>query len=255
MTTMDDCQRTAGRLASYVDDLLPAAEQADVEQHLGACPPCRAAALRERGARTVVREHARGLADVPLPPGLRSRCEAVAREHAAALAPRGFVTRRFAWLTAVMTLVIGFFLFSLATRRSDTVLAAQLTADHAKCLRLFANNESPDADARKVEQMLQDDYGWDLHVPPSSAAYGIRLKGARRCLYAGGRVPHVMYVAGGHDMSLYVLDGVTRRTAGLVSFGHRSQIWATGRRTFVLVWPDTTDDVTAAVRYVAVEAR
>ena len=255
MTTMDDCQRTAGRLASYVDDLLPAAEQANVEQHLGACPPCRAAALRERGARSVLRAHARRLADVPLPPGLRSRCEALAREQAAALAPRGFVTRRFASLTAVMTLVIGFFLFSLATHRSDAVLAAQLTADHAKCLRLFADNESPDADARKVEQMLQDDYGWDLHVPPSSATYGIRLKGARRCLYAGGRVPHVMYVAGGHDMSLYVLDGVTRRTAELVSFGHHSQIWATGRRTFVLVWPATTDDVTAAVRYVVVEAR
>src|SRR5688572_2577663 len=255
MTTMEDCQRTAGRLAPFVDDLLPAAEQADVEHHLGACPPCRAAARRERGARQVLREHARGLADVPVPPGLRTRCEALAREHDAALTPRRFVTRRFAPLTAVMTLVIGFLLFALATQRSDTVLAAQLTADHAKCLRLFASNESPDADARRVEQMLQDDYGWDLHVPPSSSANGIRLKGARRCLYAGGPLPHVMYVAGGHDMSLYVLDGVTRRTAELVSFGHRSHIWATGRRTYVLVWPDSAGDVTAAVRYVVVEAR
>lgn len=255
MTTMDDCQRTAGRLASYVDDLLPAAEQADVERHLGACRPCRAAALRERGARTVLREHAPGLMDAPLPPGLRSRCEALARAHATAPPPRGFVTRRFASLTAVMTLVIAFFLFSLATHRSDAVLAAQLTADHAKCLRLFANNESPDADARKVEQMLQDDYGWDLHVPPSSAANGIQLRGARRCLYADGPVPHVMYLAGGHDMSLYVLDGVTRPAAEVVSFGHRSLIWWRGRRTYVLVWPDAAGDVAAAVRYVKLEAR
>ena len=255
MTTMDDCQRTAGRLASFIDDLLPAAEQADVEQHLGACPPCRAAALRERGGRTVLREHARGLADVSLPPGLRSRCEALVRDHAAAETSRGFVTRRFASLTAAMTVVIGFFLFSLATQRSDTLLAAQLTADHAKCLHLFANNESPDADARKVEQMLQEDYGWDLRVPPSSSANGIRLKGARRCLYAGGPVPHIMYVAGGHDMSLYVLDGVTRRPAELVSFGHRSQLWATGRRTYVVVWPDAAGDMAAAVRYLEVEAR
>lgn len=203
----------------------------------------------------VLREHARRLAEVPLPPGLRGRCEALARERTAAPPPRGVVTRRFASLTAVMTLVIGFFLFSLATHRSDTVLAAQLTADHAKCLRLFADNQSPDADARKVELMLRDDYGWDLHVPPSSAANGIRLKGARRCLYAGGPVPHVMYVAGGHDMSLYVLDGVTRDSAERVTFGHRSRIWTTGRRTYVLVWPDAAGDVSAAVRYVVVEAR
>ena len=254
MTTMDDCQRTAGRLASYADNLLPAPEQADVERHLGACPPCQAAALRERGARAVLREHARGLAEVPLPPGLRSRCEALARAHAAVPA-RGFVTRRFASLTAVMTLVIGFFLFSLATHRSDAVLAAQLTADHAKCFRFFATNASPDADARRVEQMLRDDYGWDLHVPPSSDANDIRLLGARRCLYADGSVPHVMYNAGGHDMSLYVLDGVTRPAADLVSFGHRSRIWTTGRRSYVLVWPIAAGDVTAAVRYVRQEAR
>ena len=39
MTTMDDCRRTADRLTSYVDDALPAGERADVERHLGACPP------------------------------------------------------------------------------------------------------------------------------------------------------------------------------------------------------------------------
>lgn len=254
MTTMDDCQRTAGRLASYADNLLPAPEQADVERHLGACPPCRAAALRERGARAVLREHARGLAEVPLPPGLRSRCEALARERAA-VPPRGFVTRRFASLTAVLTLVIGFFLFSLATHRSDAVLAAQLTADHAKCFRFFATNASPDVDARRVEQMLRDDYGWDMHVPPSSDANGIRLIGARRCLYADGSIPHVMYRAGGYPMSLYVLDGVTRPAADLVAFGHESRIWSTGVRTYALVWPVAAGDVTAAVRYVRFEAR
>ena len=252
---MDDCQRIAGRLASYADSLLPAEEQAGVEQHLRACRRCRIAAEREQCGRAVLRGEARALADVPLPPGLRSRCEALAREHGAASTSQAFANRLFAPLSAVVAIVISFFLFSLATHRSDTVLAAQLTADHAKCFRLFATSDSPGADARRVEQMLEDDYGWDLHVPPSSPASGVRLIGARRCLYADGSVPHVMYSAGGHDMSLYVLDGTTRPSADLIALGHHTRIWAAGLRTYVLVWPAAAGDVTAAVRYVMNETR
>jgi anti-sigma factor RsiW len=254
----DDCRRTAGRLTSYVDDALPAAERSDVERHLGACPPCRTAALHEGGARAVLRQQARALSDEPLPPGLRSRCEALAREQTAAAAPV-FVVRRFAPLTTVMVIVITFFTFSLATHRSDTVLAAQLTADHAKCF-LFAKSNSPDRDARLIERMLEDDYGWDVHVPPSSSENGVQLIGARRCLYADGSIPHVMYRAAGHDMSLYVLDGVNRsadsRSADkLVSLGHHARIWSAGRRTYVLVWPVAAGDLSVATRYVMEEAR
>lgn len=252
--TMDDCQRTAARLTPYVDGALPAGEQADLERHLDRCPPCRAAALRERGARRVLREQSRALTDTPLPPGLRTRCEALARQHATASAPR-FTLRRFAPITAVMTVVIGFFLFSLATHQSDAVLAAQLTADHAKCFRFFAHGDSPDDDAHRVEQLLDHEYGWDLHVPPSLPAAGIHLIGARRCLYADGPVPHVMYRVNGHDVSLYVLDGVTRPAADLVAFGHRSHMWTAGRRTYVLVWPVAARNMTAATRYMMAEAR
>jgi anti-sigma factor RsiW len=256
---MDDCQRTEARLTPYVDGALPAGERADLERHLDCCQPCRAAAMREKGARRVLREQSRALTDTPLPSGLRTRCEALARQHAMASAPRfslrRFTLRRFAPLTAVVTAVIGFFLFSLATHQSDTVLAAQLTADHAKCFRFFAHGDSPDDDAHRVEQMLERDYGWDLHVPPSSPAADIHLIGARRCLYADGPVPHVMYRVNGHDVSLYVLDGVTRPAADLVSFGHRSHIWTAGRRTYVLVWPVGAGDMTAATRYVVAEAR
>jgi anti-sigma factor RsiW len=252
---MDDCQRTIGRLASYADKLLPAAEQADVERHLGRCRRCRDAAQRELGGRTVLREHARGLCGVPLPPGLRTRCEAIARNTSATAPPLVFASRRFASLTTLMAIVIGFFVFSLATHRSDTVLAAQLTADHAKCFRMFASDDSPDADAHRVERMLEEDYGWDLHVPPSSPASGIRLLGARRCLYVDGSVPHVMYRAGGYDMSLYVLDGVARPAANVRIFGHHSRVWVSGRRTYVLVWPAAAPNITPAVRYVMTEAR
>jgi hypothetical protein len=203
----------------------------------------------------VLREQARSLTETTLPPGLRSRCEALAREHARESAPPIFSARRFAPLTAVITLVIGFLLFSLSTHRSDTVLAAQLTADHAKCFRFFATDSPSDADARRVEQMLEDDYGWDLHVPPSSSASGVRLVGARRCLYADGSIPHVMYDVDGYDVSLYVLDGVGRPPADLVSFGHHLRTWMAGRRMYALVWPVAAGDMTVAVRYVMEEAR
>src|SRR6185503_21287563 len=102
MTAMDDCQRTAARLTPYVDETLPAGERADLERHLDRCQPCRAAALREKGARHLLREQSRALTDTPLPPGLLSRCEALAREHATVSAPRRFLLRRFAPLTAVV---------------------------------------------------------------------------------------------------------------------------------------------------------
>ena len=250
---MGDCQRIADRLAAYVDGVLPTGEKAEVERHLGACPPCRTAEQRERGGRDVVRACARDLSAVALPPGLRTRCEALTHGHATPPVHAGLFSR-FTPLTAVMTLVIGFFLFSLATHRFDTVLAAQLTADHAKCFKLFAGGNAA-ADAHGVEQMLKANYGWDVHVPPSSSASGIRLLGARRCLYADGSLPHVMYDAGGHDMSLYLLDDVTRPAAELVSLGHRYRSWVSGDKTYVLVWPDTAKGITPAVRYVMMETR
>src|SRR5688500_16312448 len=78
---MDDCRRAGERLTPYVDEALPPTERAEVERHLDACPPCRTAADEVRGGRVVLRECADRLRP-PLPPGLRSRCEALAREQA-----------------------------------------------------------------------------------------------------------------------------------------------------------------------------
>jgi anti-sigma factor RsiW len=260
-----DCRLIAERLASYVDGLLAPGDQADVEGHLAACQPCRSAALHERAARTVLRDRAATLRHEPLPPGLRSRCEALAREHArpparawatrAALALRASTPRLVpVSLTAILIVFTGTALLSLATQRSNTVLAAQLTADHAKCFKLFGGEGSATADAVRLEQMLADRYGWDVHVPPSSASAGVELVGARRCLYADGRIPHVMYRVNGRNVSLYMLEGVERRDADVTSFGHRSRIWSRGATTYVLVWPVGGGDMTTAARYVMEEA-
>jgi anti-sigma factor RsiW len=251
---LTDCRRIAERLASYTDGLLAPGEHADVDRHLDVCPPCRTAAQHERVARTVLRDRAATLRREPLPPGLRDRCEALAREHARPQARAWSMRLVPVSLTAILIVFTGTALFSLATQRSDTVLAAQLTADHSKCFKLFAGESSATADAARLEQMLADRYGWDVHVPPSSAADGVELVGARRCLYADGRIPHVMYRVNGRNVSLYMLEGVERRDADVTSFRHRSRIWSRGATTYVLVSPVDGGDMTTAVRYVMEEA-
>ena len=192
----------------------------------------------ERGGRTVLRECAGTLRNRPLPPGLRSRCEMLARAHAG-VATAGWQSRLVpAGLGAVLVTFTCVALFSLATHRSDTVLAAQLTADHVKCFKVFVPADAGDVDVRRVEQELESEYGWDIHLPPSTRE--LRLVGARRCLYADGSVPHVMYKAGDQPVSLFMLEGVTRAAADLDTFGHLCRIWTRGANTFVLVAPEAT---------------
>jgi anti-sigma factor RsiW len=250
---MNDCRRTAGRVTPYVDNALPQGERAEVEQHLDSCPPCRRGAEQEQGGRAVLRECAERLRSEPLPPGLRSRCESLAREHGRRLRVSWF--RLLVPLSAMAALVIvaGVLLFSVATRRSDTLLAAQLTADHMKCFKVFEPNGA--VDSVGVEQELDRDYGWDMHVPPTSDAG--KLVGARRCLYADGSVPHVMYRGtGAEPVSLFRLEGVTRAPADVTALGYHSRIWSRGGHTYVLVTPERqTPDLVRLARYVQAEAR
>jgi hypothetical protein len=158
-------------------------------------------------------------------------------------------------LTVVVMIFTASAFFSLATRRSDTLLAAQLTADHSKCFKLFPPPDGVSADARDIERMLAEQYGWNVHVPSSSAADDIQLIGARRCLYGDGLVPHVLYRVHGQDVSLFVLPGTERKADDLVTLGHRSQIWSRAGNTFVLVSPNDDGGLASASRYVMKEAR
>jgi len=264
---MSDCQRTIDRLAPFVDRLLAPDEHADVDRHLQACAPCRRLAARERGGQIILRHESARLRAEPLPPGLRTRCEALAREQ---VNTRATTLRRVGvpfrlsltdWRSTIVPTVLGVIflvftasaLLSIATRRSDAVLAAQLTADHSKCFLTSGSDAS--ADAHDVERMLADRYGWNIHVPPSSAAAGVQLLGARRCLYADGLIPHVMYRVNGQDLSLYVLNGVTRKASDLVTLGHRSQIWTRNAKTYVLVSSAAAEGLPDATRYMMSEAQ
>jgi anti-sigma factor RsiW len=251
---MSDCRSVTERLTSYVDEQLDAPDRTEVEQHLDGCMSCRGEVARERGGQTVLRHHATRLREEPLPPGLRSRCESLVQEQARAASMPGWRRTLVPTVLSVILLVFtASAIFSLATRQSDAVLAAQLTADHSKCFKLFVTGNPPVMDAHEVEEMLAREYGWKIHVPPS--VDGLQLIGARRCLYADGLIPHVMYRANGQDLSLFVLNGVTRSPSELVTFGHRSQVWTKNNTTFVLVGPsDESAPLADATRYMMKEA-
>jgi anti-sigma factor RsiW len=250
---MDDCRRTAGQVTPYVDGALPKDKQAEVARHLDTCPPCRRGAEQELAGRTVLRECADRLKAAPLPPGLKSRCESLAREHARR--PRVSWLRLLVPLTSIAVLIVvaGVIVLSLATRQSDALLAAQLTVDHVKCFKVFAPDSA--ADARRVEQELDHRYGWDMHVPPTSGE-GILL-GGRRCLYADGSIPHVMYRGTGNEpISLFRLEGVTRNPGTVTTLGYHSRIWSRAGNTYVLVTPEReTPEIVRLARYMQAEAR
>ena len=70
-----DCPRILDRLAAFVDGLLTVEERAEIEQHLGRCPPCQTSATGEYTARMVLRARALCLRSVSVSPALRQRCE------------------------------------------------------------------------------------------------------------------------------------------------------------------------------------
>ena len=256
---MSECRRIGESLAAYADDLLEPAERSGVERHLAACPACRRQADKEQGARRLLRHSSQQLLHEPLPPGLRTRCEALARERSATALARFGPWWRVRLVPVLLTVVVMIFgasaFFSVATRRSDVLLAAQLTADHSKCFKLLGPPDGTAAEAPNIERMLFEQYGWKIHVPSSSADDDVQLIGARRCLYGDGLVPHVMYRVHGQDVSLFVLPGTARKADDLVTLGHRSQIWSRDGTTFVLVSAADAGGMASASRYVMREAR
>ena len=250
MNQMSDCRRTIERLAPWADESLDTGERAEVDRHLAACPPCRLAAAAERGGRQVLRACASRLRQEPLPPGLQTRCEALTRQPDVRPA-RASWARTMVPITIVAILLVftASTLVSLATRRSDAVLAWQLTADHVKCFKAFDAPDAPAIEARAAEQQYADAYGWNVRVPPSEPGSGLQLVGARRCLYGDGSIPHVMYHVNGEHVSLYIVEGVARAPAEVNALGHRSQIWSHGTTTYVLVSSASAGDFAAIANY------
>lgn len=248
-----DCRSVADRLTPYVDGTLPPPEREAVERHLHECPPCRDEARDEADARTMLRDHAPRLRQAPAPPQLRTRCEALARAECAARLAGWRRNLMPAAVAAALILSTVAAIAFLASRRSNTVLAAQLTEDHTRCF-LRLGGQFPTLDAVQVEQALESRYGWDVHVPAPTGTSGMQLVEGRRCLMSHGGVPHILYRVNGQDLSLYVFEGVTRPDGDVTMLGQRTQIWSRGANSFALVSSADAPDVERAINYVRAEA-
>jgi hypothetical protein len=64
-----------------------------------------------------------------------------------------------------------------------------------------------------------------------------------------------MYQAHGQDVSLFILEGVTRPNADVTTLGHRARIWSRGRNTYVLVSSSAAGTLSDVVGYVQREVR
>jgi anti-sigma factor (TIGR02949 family) len=246
-----NCRRICDMLTEYADGTLADAQRAEVQRHLDACPPCRVIAGKECGGRQLLRTCADRLRGTePLPTDLRARCQAASHRGGA---PQVWSRPSVRFAIAAALIVFVGALVSIVTRHSDALLAAQLTADHMKCFGLFRPEEGKTMDAAAAQQILRDRFGIEMHVPPSANGE-VDLLNARTCLYADGRIPHLMYEANGHDISLFVLEGETRAPAELEAFGHHTRIWSRGGNTFVMITPAAEQSVTKAAEYVSDEA-
>jgi anti-sigma factor RsiW len=243
------CRRVAERMAAFADGALESSAAQEVQSHIDRCPPCRVLAACEAGARALLRARASRL-KAPVSSDLRSRCAALCCPTVAWHARRsGRMVIGAVGMAAMVALAV------FVTGRSDALLAAQLTADHVKCFTFFEPGEGVSLTARDAQQSLLSRYGWDLSVPSPEQQVALQLTEARRCLYAGGRIPHLMYRANGHEVSLFILQGESRAPSELVSFGHRARIWSRGNTTFVLVSDASASNISSALTYVADRAR
>jgi anti-sigma factor RsiW len=250
---MRNCTFIDPLVTPYVDGELSDTERTFVDDHLNHCPPCCARVAAEGAVRDLMRARRPGLTTERAPESLRSQCRDLAARgvvrsplsggsasprpaHAAGAGWR--MPWRAGWaplaLTASLMLVVaGAFLYQ-ATPHSSRLLAAELAADHMKCFAANTLLGTHDAPA-VVERSMMSAFGWQLHLPEQFDASGLELVGSRRCLYAEGKVAHLMYRDQGRPVSIFMLPKRVRAEELVEVLGHEAAIWSSGDRTFVLV--------------------
>jgi anti-sigma factor RsiW len=297
---MKDCTQLDPLVTPYVDGELAVADRQAVDQHLRACPPCRARVAAEHTIRDLIFAKKPALESARAPAGLRARCAAFGKLQAAT--PAGHPTAGAAlgtpaghpiagaalgtpaghpiagaalgtpaaradltaplparpWRTrlaplalaaALVAIVGGTFVYQL-TDRSTRVLAAELTADHLKCFGVINGVLGTHEEPAAVESSMASSFGWRMHLPVRPDREGLKLVGARPCLYGEGRVAHIMYRHNGRPVSVFMLPKMTRPEEIVEVMGHEAAIWSAGDRTFVLIAREPPDEVARMVSFV-----
>jgi anti-sigma factor RsiW len=284
---MKSCTTIDPLVTPYLDGELPAADRQRVDDHVGRCPPCRSRVAAEDAARRLVHERKAMLTAAPAPPALRKQCAlfamaglktratpdtpaasgaptvaapaaaarntptVVAQVFRPAAVRRFFMPRRLLPLALAASLVMavgGVFLYR-GTGSSARLMAAELTADHVKCFGmddLLGTHDSP----TMVETSMLSGFDWHVHMPEDLAGVGLQLVGSRPCLYARGKVAHIMYRYQGRPVSIFMVPGSPRADDLVEVFGHEAVIWSVGDRTFVLIARGSRDEVMRMASFV-----
>jgi anti-sigma factor RsiW len=267
---MPNCDLIDPLVTPFVDETLSDAERRLVEIHLLQCPPCHSRVSAEREVHRLMHRQRAGLCRESAPDSLHAACTGLARaaarhpeEVAAGAAPRGAVggapvsmplsswrarVTPYALAASLVLGVGGAFLYQ-ATDKSARVMAAELTADHVKCFAMNGVLGTHD-ETEAVESSMLASFDWRMHLPSEPARAGLELVGSRPCIYAEGKIAHIMYRHDGHPVSLFMLPK-TARTQQLVEvFGHEAAVWCAGERTFVLIAREPRQDVERLAAYV-----
>src|SRR5262249_32122532 len=156
----------------YVDGQLTGDVQRQVEQHLRACPPCYKRAEAERAVSELIKARRPLLSSRCAPDSLHVACARLAADSTTTVAwPTRFVP--FA-VAATLVLVVGGGSLYKLTESSPQVLAAELAADHVKCLGLNAVLRTH-ATETDVEDEMFSRFGWRMQLPRDAAQQGLEL--------------------------------------------------------------------------------
>lgn len=252
-----DCAELEARLTPYVDGEDVPADHRAVSAHLSACPPCRQHADAEATARDYVHVR-RDQLRVAAPESLRTRCanlQAASGSEAPILGHRrSTFVRRWAPLSVAATLVLavaGVFLFGL--NNPVQALAASLTLDHVKCLKI--GDTDPNTDAAIEAKGWERKQGWPIVVPQTLASEQLTLVDVRHCLSSDGGTAHLMYTWHGSPLSLYVLPQDIGRAGVVDKMGHSAVIWCANRRTYAVVADGHPQDLNRIVEYMKANAK
>jgi anti-sigma factor RsiW len=238
---MIDCKQLDPLVTPYVDGDLGDVDRDLVDRHLTVCLPCRGRVHGERAVRALIRTRKPALESAHAPDVLQARCAALAAASQGAAVGRpsrapGWRTRLmpFALAAGLALIVGGAFLYEL-TDRSSRLMAAELTVDHMKCFGVMNDLLGTDSRPAVVEASMASGFGWHVRLPDPHDAVDLQLVGSRPCLYAEGRVAHIMYRHHGTPISVFMLPRTARSDQMIEVLGHEAAIWSVGDRTFVVI--------------------
>jgi len=231
----DTCHDIAPLLATLADDHADPTRLQQIHGHLATCPRCQERLHQQQAVHRLLRARATTLQG-QAPDALRARLA----ERVASRAGRG---RSWGWAPSRLPIAATFLLAFLGvlsyglTSTSSTVLAAQLTLDHLKCVNLTGAGHP--VDGAQAERDWTDRYDWTPQIPAAPATGQASLIAVRRCLYGHGHLAHLLYRIDGRVVSLFVMPRPDYPAAAApathVLFGQQARVWADADHTFALV--------------------